>query len=51
MTPSSPSHTMSLESERNIKWGILSSGKISADFVKAMSITEGAGKVISKTVI
>jgi hypothetical protein len=28
----------------NIRWGILSAGKISSDFVKAISITEGAGK-------
>jgi len=28
----------------SIRWGILSAGKISADFVKAISITEGAGK-------
>ena len=26
-----------------VKWGILSAGKISEDFIKAMSITEGAG--------
>jgi len=30
----------------SIRWGILSAGKISADFVKAMSITEGAGKLM-----
>jgi len=27
---------------RDVRWGILSCGKISADFVKAMSVTEGA---------
>jgi hypothetical protein len=26
----------------NIRWGILSTGKISSDFAKAISITEGA---------
>jgi hypothetical protein len=39
--------TSSKESSSNgttIKWGILSAGKISADFVKAMKITEGAGE-------
>ncbi len=28
----------------SIRWGILSAGKISSDFVKAIAITEGAGK-------
>ena len=28
----------------SIKWGVLSAGKISSDFVKAISITEGAGR-------
>ena len=30
----------------NVRWGILSAGKISSDFVKAISITEGAGKFL-----
>jgi hypothetical protein len=45
MTVSS-SHSNAIVTNKSIKWGILSAGKISADFVKAMSITEGAGKSI-----
>lgn len=43
MTVCAPTSTSnSQEFGSTIKWGILSAGKISADFVKAMSITEGA---------
>ena len=31
----------------SIRWGILSAGKISSDFVKAISITEGTGEFSS----
>jgi hypothetical protein len=28
----------------SVRWGILSAGKISSDFAKAIAITEGAGR-------